>query len=102
MCLRCFARRRCATRPTSRCLKRGARQLGAAFQDINFLRDLHDDAELGRSYLSATMAPSTPPPRRLGGEGARTTRPRAARHSRYCRETRARRCAARMRSFATH
>ncbi|WP_255567447.1 phytoene/squalene synthase family protein [Corynebacterium sp. TAE3-ERU16] len=34
---------RCAT---------GARRLGAAFQKINFLRDLHEDtAELGRSYL---------------------------------------------------
>ena len=34
---------RCAT---------GARRLGAAFQKVNFLRDLHEDtAELGRSYL---------------------------------------------------
>ncbi len=30
----------------------GARRLGAAFQDVNFLRDLADDADrLGRDYL---------------------------------------------------
>ncbi|WP_396668105.1 phytoene/squalene synthase family protein [Microbacterium sp. R86528] len=30
----------------------GARRLGAAFQDVNFLRDLeHDSADLGRDYL---------------------------------------------------
>lgn len=30
----------------------GARRLGAAFQDVNFLRDLdHDEAALGRDYL---------------------------------------------------
>ncbi|MBD3941723.1 squalene/phytoene synthase family protein [Microbacterium sp. NEAU-LLC] len=33
-------------------LAEGARRLGAAFQDVNFLRDLHDDrARLGRDYL---------------------------------------------------
>lgn len=34
-------------------LEYGARQLGAAFQNVNFLRDLADDAQrLGRSYLT--------------------------------------------------
>jgi phytoene synthase len=33
-------------------LTEGARRLGAAFQDVNFLRDrTHDDAVLGRDYL---------------------------------------------------
>ena len=33
----------------------GARRLGAAFQDVNFLRDLdHDEAALGRDYLGIT------------------------------------------------
>jgi phytoene/squalene synthetase len=33
----------------------GARRLGAAFQDVNFLRDLdHDAGELGRDYLGAS------------------------------------------------
>ena len=35
-------------------LQEGARRLGAAFQDVNFLRDLdHDAEELGRDYLGA-------------------------------------------------
>jgi phytoene/squalene synthetase len=35
-------------------LEHGARQLGAAFQNINFLRDLgHDTAKLGRRYLGS-------------------------------------------------
>lgn len=38
-------------------LAEGARRLGAAFQEINFLRDLHHDAEtLGRDYLALTDA----------------------------------------------
>lgn len=38
----------------------GARRLGAAFQDVNFLRDLgHDSDELGRDYLGFT-APAAP------------------------------------------
>lgn len=42
----------------------GARRLGAAFQKINFLRDLHEDsAELGRAYF-----PSLPDPTRLDEE----------------------------------
>lgn len=37
----------------------GARALGRAFQDVNFLRDLdHDAAGLGRDYLGATDARS--------------------------------------------
>ena len=36
-------------------LTEGARRLGAAFQDVNFLRDRnHDDAVLGRDYLGLT------------------------------------------------
>ncbi len=35
-------------------LEHGARQLGAAFQNVNFLRDLADDHQrLGRSYLTS-------------------------------------------------
>ena len=35
----------------------GARRLGAAFQDVNFLRDLHhDEAVLGRDYLGLSAA----------------------------------------------
>lgn len=38
--------------PAAPDLVEGARRLGAAFQDVNFLRDLdHDDAALGRDYL---------------------------------------------------
>jgi 15-cis-phytoene synthase len=37
----------------------GARRLGAAFQDVNFLRDLDDDAtRLGRDYLPGTADPT--------------------------------------------
>ncbi|MFB7884937.1 phytoene/squalene synthase family protein [Microbacterium sp. NPDC056057] len=35
----------------------GARRLGAAFQDVNFLRDLHhDEAVLGRDYLGLSSS----------------------------------------------
>ncbi|GAA3627968.1 squalene/phytoene synthase family protein [Microbacterium awajiense] len=38
----------------------GARRLGAAFQDVNFLRDrAHDDAALGRDYLGLRTGRST-------------------------------------------
>ncbi|MCW3494112.1 phytoene/squalene synthase family protein [Microbacterium sp. SSM24] len=38
----------------------GARRLGAAFQDVNFLRDLdHDDTALGRDYLGLTSGATT-------------------------------------------
>lgn len=56
MCLRIFLRHE-AVRPESlEMLEHGARQLGAAFQNVNFLRDLKDDAaRLGRSYLGADI-----------------------------------------------
>ncbi|MFH8250354.1 phytoene/squalene synthase family protein [Microbacterium sp. B2969] len=56
MCLQTFVNAG-ATRPTQpdRDLVDGARRLGAAFQDVNFLRDLdHDAAALGRDYLGAS------------------------------------------------
>ncbi|MEV4688758.1 phytoene/squalene synthase family protein [Microbacterium sp. LWH3-1.2] len=38
-------------------LVEGARRLGAAFQDVNFLRDLrHDETVLGRDYLGLSTA----------------------------------------------
>jgi len=52
MCLRAFVYR--AGRPTfdEAALVEGARRLGAAFQKVNFLRDLRADfLELGRSYF---------------------------------------------------
>ena len=53
MCLRVFVRDEPHDEATSRELERGARSLGAAFQNVNFLRDLADDSDrLGRSYLS--------------------------------------------------
>lgn len=52
MCLRVFLQGEQLSDEDSRELERGARKLGAAFQNINFLRDLSDDTErLGRSYL---------------------------------------------------
>lgn len=55
MCLRVFIRDEERTSDQIRRLEQGARQLGAAFQNVNFLRDLTDDTErLGRSYLSET------------------------------------------------
>lgn len=54
MCLRVFLRGRSTSGAERDRLEFGARQLGAAFQNINFLRDLADDTDrLGRSYLSA-------------------------------------------------
>ena len=53
MCLRIFVRNEECTRSEERLLEHGARSLGAAFQNVNFLRDLGDDTQrLGRSYLS--------------------------------------------------
>lgn len=37
-------------------LRRGAMALGAGFQKVNFLRDLAEDAALGRSYLPGVSA----------------------------------------------
>lgn len=52
MCLRVFLRTTQVSGADLPVLEHGARQLGAAFQNINFLRDLADDTErLGRSYL---------------------------------------------------
>lgn len=53
MCLRVFLRDEIRTPKEMHILDNGARALGAAFQNINFLRDLGDDAQrLGRSYLT--------------------------------------------------
>ena len=52
MCLRVFLIARPVTRADAALLEEGASRLGAAFQKVNFLRDLgHDHAELSRSYL---------------------------------------------------
>ncbi|WP_311259656.1 squalene/phytoene synthase family protein [Microbacterium sp. WCS2018Hpa-9] len=52
MCLRVFLRDEKRTAGELETLTHGARQLGAAFQNVNFLRDLADDTErLQRSYL---------------------------------------------------
>ena len=53
MCLRVFVNAGSAhpSAPSAE-LVEGARRLGAAFQDVNFLRDLgHDESALGRDYL---------------------------------------------------
>lgn len=51
MCLRVFTLENPALQ-IDESLEEGARRLGAAFQKVNFLRDLADDAgRLGRSYL---------------------------------------------------
>ncbi len=53
MCLRVFLRDEQQEPEQCHVLEHGARQLGAAFQNVNFLRDLADDtSRLGRSYLS--------------------------------------------------
>lgn len=53
MCLRVFLRRADPAPEELARLEHGAQQLGAAFQHVNFLRDLAADAEeLGRNYLS--------------------------------------------------
>jgi phytoene/squalene synthetase len=53
MCLRCFLSGAPEPSPDDRAvLETGARALGAAFQKVNFLRDLGEDhRELGRSYF---------------------------------------------------
>ncbi len=53
MCLRIFLREEERTEAELAVLTHGARQLGAAFQNVNFLRDLADDTErLQRGYLA--------------------------------------------------
>lgn len=54
MCLRVFVRDEQLSSDQTARLEHGARKLGEALQDINFLRDLRDDAARGRSYLSVT------------------------------------------------
>ena len=54
MCLYVFIRDEHLSPQVESLVERGARRLGQAFQDINFLRDLRDDSALGRSYLSPT------------------------------------------------
>ncbi len=52
MCLRVFLRDSFVTEAEREQLEYGARRLGVAFQNVNFLRDLADDTErLGRDYL---------------------------------------------------
>lgn len=53
MCLQVFVNAGSATPgPAAADLIEGARRLGAAFQDVNFLRDVdHDGGALGRDYL---------------------------------------------------
>jgi phytoene/squalene synthetase len=52
MCLHAFLLGETRTETERETMVRGARALGAAFQKINFLRDLSDDYEsLGRSYF---------------------------------------------------
>ena len=53
MCLRVFVRDEQLTTEQMHQLEQGAQSLGAAFQNVNFLRDLADDTErLARNYLS--------------------------------------------------
>lgn len=53
MCLRVFVRDEALTTEESLALEQGAKNLGAAFQNVNFLRDLADDTDrLARNYLS--------------------------------------------------
>jgi phytoene synthase len=52
MCLKCFLYGHPVAEEERARLERGARHLGAAFQKINFLRDLAEDlTSLGRSYF---------------------------------------------------
>ncbi len=57
MCLRAFTQGLPADRARDERWERGARHLGAAFQKINFLRDLADDYDArGRCYLPGIVA----------------------------------------------
>lgn len=52
MCLQVFLRESSPTEAQLEVMRRGACRLGAAFQNVNFLRDLSDDTQrLGRDYL---------------------------------------------------
>ena len=55
MCTRVFVREESLTRRQRSDVEAGARSLGAAFQNVNFLRDLVDDrVRLGRDYLGTS------------------------------------------------
>lgn len=55
MCLRVFLSQERRSEEERALLERGARQLGAAFQNVNFLRDIADDTtRLHRGYLGST------------------------------------------------
>lgn len=57
MCLAALANTETGARPLDPTARVGARRLGAAYQKINFLRDLAmDDAGLGRSYFPGVTA----------------------------------------------
>lgn len=59
MCLAVFANTATGPRPLDATARIGARRLGAAYQKINFLRDLAvDDGDLGRSYFPGVTAAS--------------------------------------------
>ncbi|CAN5281312.1 squalene/phytoene synthase family protein [soil metagenome] len=59
MCLRAFLLGTAPSDETDARLTHGARRLGAAFQKVNFLRDLADDFQtLGRSYFPGVEAGS--------------------------------------------
>ncbi|WP_299167627.1 phytoene/squalene synthase family protein [uncultured Arthrobacter sp.] len=52
MCLKCFLAGHAVSAAETARLEHGARHLGAAFQKVNFLRDLAEDFQsLGRSYF---------------------------------------------------
>ncbi|WP_062290476.1 phytoene/squalene synthase family protein [Demequina phytophila] len=57
MCLAVFVNTGAGPRPLDPEVRAGARRLGAAYQKVNFLRDLAtDDGELGRSYFPGVTA----------------------------------------------
>ncbi len=59
MCLRAFVQESDLTDEQNERMVRGARALGAAFQKVNFLRDLFADVEtLGRSYFPGVRVDS--------------------------------------------
>ncbi|PWD52497.1 phytoene synthase [Serinibacter arcticus] len=58
MCLRVFLTGRTPHPDELEVMTAGARALGAAFQNVNFLRDLAADTALGRGYLPTDGAPT--------------------------------------------
>ncbi|GAA3294355.1 phytoene/squalene synthase family protein [Arthrobacter citreus] len=59
MCLLCFLEGTPVSEDRSKRLREGAQRLGAAFQKVNFLRDLADDFDaLGRSYFPGVSVDS--------------------------------------------